>query len=193
MKTIYELNITLGDDDELPDSVDLMLACHSASEIYCEANRIMAKLCNQIKKNGAPQNFLSETQIFIQKNYSNPNLSITMIADYFNLTPSYLSKKFKSLTGGGLLDYINQVRIDKAKHMLSNTKASIGCIAKACGFISSNNFIRVFKKYEGITPRMYRDASSLNSKVLPLSGSSQAREDSRTYYAPKKEVEVGKA
>ncbi len=161
MKTIYELNITMADDDELPNSVDVMLACHSASEIYREANRVMAKLCEQQKQSGLPHSFLPETQIYVQKNYSNVNLSISMIADYFNLTPSYLSKKFKSLTGGGLLEYINQIRIDKAKAMLVKTKSNIGHIASSCGFINSNNFIRVFKKYEGITPRSYRDVSSM--------------------------------
>ncbi len=159
LKTVYELDI-MEEESEISNSIDLMLSCHSVTEIYEEAKHVMAALCNHKGQGCSSHSFLSETQIFVQKHYSDVNLSITMIAGHFNLTPSYLSKKFKSLTGGGLPEYINQVRLDKAKSMLIHTKCGVGAIATACGFINSNTFIRVFKKFEGITPRTYRDTGT---------------------------------
>lgn len=59
--------------------------------------------------------------------------------------------------GIGLLDYINQYRVKKAAAALGSTQDSIQKIAENCGFLNCNTFIRVFKKYEGVTPGRYRE------------------------------------
>ena len=56
----------------------------------------------------------------------------------------------------GFTDYLNSVRIAKAREMLDNTGMSVNEICQATGFNSVQNFIRVFKKYVGMTPGQYR-------------------------------------
>ena len=53
-------------------------------------------------------------------------------------------------------DYINAMRINKAKKLLRDTSQSVQLIAASVGFTESSTFIRIFKKIEGITPGVYR-------------------------------------
>lgn len=64
----------------------------------------------------------------------------------------------KTQIGQSLPDYINKIRVDHAKELLKNTTDTIGSIAGRVGYMSSNSFIRIFKKIEGITPGQYRDS-----------------------------------
>ena len=83
-------------------------------------------------------------------------LIIVMIADHMDMNPHYLSKCFKAETGESLRDYINKYRIDAAKKLLLESNMTMKEIAEKVGFIDNNAFIRVFKKYEGVTPGVYR-------------------------------------
>ncbi|MOA16486.1 Bifunctional transcriptional activator/DNA repair enzyme AdaA [compost metagenome] len=92
----------------------------------------------------------------MQQNYSDKNLSVSLIGDQFRLTPQYVSRLFREQTGhGGLHDFISQTRIEAAKALLLEG-TSIDETASRVGFASSHAFIRVFKKYEGITPGKYK-------------------------------------
>ena len=72
---------------------------------------------------------------------------------------SYVSKLFKERTGQNILYYINMVRIENAKKLLreSGQEIGIGEVGRETGFSNSNSFIRIFKKYEQMTPGKYRE------------------------------------
>ena len=61
-------------------------------------------------------------------------------------------------------DFLAKVRIQMAKEQLRSTDHNIRMIAEECGFLSSNVFIRVFKKWEGITPGAYREQEAARAK-----------------------------
>ena len=94
---------------------------------------------------------------FLSENYMDDQISVTYLGDKFDIAPSYLSRIFSKQTGITLTDYINKVRIDHAKDMLSMTKKSIKAIGLDVGYVNSNVFIRTFKRFEGMTPGQYRD------------------------------------
>lgn len=95
---------------------------------------------------------------YIERFYNDPNLNIAMIADYFNLTSSHLSKVYKKNSNTNIVDRINKVRIAKAKELIKEQHISINTVAEQVGFSYSNSFIRTYKKYEGITPGAYKDS-----------------------------------
>lgn len=87
----------------------------------------------------------------------NEELSLTSLAQDNAISPSYLSSLFKKEAGQTLTDYIHQARIRQALILLNTSNFSIGVIAARCGFPDSNYFTRTFKKYQGTTPKAYRE------------------------------------
>ncbi|WP_410772423.1 AraC family transcriptional regulator [Fontibacillus sp. BL9] len=92
---------------------------------------------------------------YIHKHYNEP-ISLEMLAKKWNYSMQYLSKQFRQSTGKSPIDYVIQVRIDKAKEMLSGTGASTQEIALAVGYTDVFYFNRVFKKQTGLTPGQYK-------------------------------------
>ena len=68
-----------------------------------------------------------------------------------------MSKRFKEQTGEKMLNYINKYRINKAKELLRERDLSVTNTAKQVGFQNSVTLIRLFKKYEGVTPGKYKE------------------------------------
>lgn len=94
----------------------------------------------------------------IHQELSDENLSVNRIAEQIGLNPSYLSRYFKNQIGVGILEYIHQCRLQKAKDIIKNNSDIKNYdVAVQCGFCNITTFIRVFKKYEGMTPGQYRE------------------------------------
>lgn len=92
---------------------------------------------------------------FIHQNYTR-DISREDIASSVFLTPDYLSKIFKTQTGVHIKDYINDLRIKKAKELLLQSSLSISEISSRTGFESFSYFSTVFKKATGDTPFSFR-------------------------------------
>lgn len=99
---------------------------------------------------------VSDTKAYVQKHYSNPSLSRSLIAEHLSVNASYLSDVFKSETKIGLSEYITQVRINMAKQLLTESSISIQDVAKSVGCNSLQYFYQLFKKETGITPAEYQ-------------------------------------
>lgn len=91
----------------------------------------------------------------------NSDLSLVTLSEKVYLNPSYLSRRFKELTGKTLSDAITEVRISGAKHMLKEEGHKIGKIASLVGYESAAHFTRIFKKNTGLTPQEYRDKKAV--------------------------------
>lgn len=93
----------------------------------------------------------------VKTQYADNNLCVSTIAQQLHLNPSYLSRYFKQQVGVGLLDYLHQYRIESVKRLIAEqSDLPIGVIAEQTGFYNAAALIRIFKKYEGITPGQYR-------------------------------------
>lgn len=92
---------------------------------------------------------------YIDANYSQ-DLYLELVAAEMNLSPKYISKLFKEMTGTNLTDYISIRRMTEAKKLLVETELKNDEIALKVGIVSRATFFRLFKKYEGITPQDYR-------------------------------------
>ncbi|CAN7413507.1 response regulator transcription factor [Paenibacillus sp. LjRoot56] len=92
---------------------------------------------------------------FIRTHYQD-DITLTQMAEYTDLSISHFGALFKRYTGESLISYINQVRVEKAKELLRNSKDKIYAIAEEVGFSSQTYFIRVFKNMTGMSPNEYR-------------------------------------
>ena len=99
---------------------------------------------------------------YIAQNFS---MTITLedVAEHINLSPTYLSKKFKKITGLTFVEYVNYIRIRQACQMLITTDDNITKIAVNCGFNSSNYFKDCFRRIIGMSPRDFRNRSKNHS------------------------------
>lgn len=86
------------------------------------------------------------------------NTSVSAAAKALGYNANYLSRVVKEEVGLTPIEFINQTRVKKAKNMLVNSNMKLSGIAYECGFTDEKYFLKVFKKYENITPSQYRNA-----------------------------------
>jgi YesN/AraC family two-component response regulator len=102
------------------------------------------------------EDICKKIRAFILNNYRDSCLSVAMLGEEMKVSPYYMSKLFKDKYDISIPDFISQTRIKSAKMDLKNTSKSIKQIAEENGFLSSTVFINIFKKWEGVTPGIFR-------------------------------------
>ncbi len=101
-------------------------------------------------------NFYIQIKSYIDNNYSDPMLCLGELSTKFKINSSYLSSQFKKEFKIGVTDYITSVRIEAAKKLLATTDESNEKISQRVGYLNIRTFLRVFSKYEKVTPKEYR-------------------------------------
>ena len=80
------------------------------------------------------------------------------MAAQFYLSPYYLSRLFRRVTGQSIVDFINVRRIEAARRLLESTDLGINDVAEETGFSTTAHFRRVFHEQVGVSPMQYRKA-----------------------------------
>lgn len=165
ISTIFKIidDIQLDYDEELGKKLENLLTidCTAYSkEMFESIKEILINICNDVEKLKDSTNIQlkNDIVIYIQDNYTDKSLSLVQVADKFNISVPYLSKFFKEQTGINFNEYLNRIRLNEGKRLLKTTDMPIKEIAQTIGYNSANTFIRVFKKYENITPGQYRES-----------------------------------
>ena len=84
------------------------------------------------------------------------NPSLAAVAAICGYSPNYFSKIFTEFTGKGYTDFLNSLKLQNAKILLTSSTKSVSEIAFYCGFTSLSNFYRVFRDEVGMTPIEYK-------------------------------------
>jgi two-component system, response regulator YesN len=145
-QTMSELNGKLKSFDSVDDLRDSFIALLAA------ASEQMEKL--RIGRNS--QELMQEAKVYIEQNFNNPDLSLKLLSDQFNINQSYLSRLFKEEFSENFVDYLARIRVARAKHLLTTTDDLIQDIAAQVGYLHYFSFNRVFKRIVGVTPGEYR-------------------------------------
>lgn len=98
---------------------------------------------------------LSDAKRYIRQHYTNSELTLTEVAAYIDLSPSYVSQLFKRMDGCTFTEYLNQVRIEEAKRLLKTTHMRVYEVSEAVGYQNSKYFFQLFKQITGKRPREY--------------------------------------
>ena len=92
---------------------------------------------------------------YIEKNYTNSDLSIGVLSDIFFYNEKYFSFVFKKETGQNFTQYLNNLRVEKAKEDFKKDIKSINEVSANCGFSDPLYFSKVFKKITTLSPSEY--------------------------------------
>jgi AraC-like DNA-binding protein len=104
--------------------------------------------------------------LYVQENFHRP-ITRESIAGYFGLAPNHVSRLFRKEGFMRFNDYLNLVRVNRAKFMLQNYNLSLKEIASSCCYSDAAYFCRVFKKVCKVTPTEYRAAHSARASDEP--------------------------
>lgn len=84
------------------------------------------------------------------------NLTLDFLAQHVHLSREYLSRYFKKQTGKNISEFLTEIRISRAKQMLSTNTLSVEDISEYCGYNCTRTFEKAFKKITGFSPAEYR-------------------------------------
>ena len=146
----------LGDKREayilkLQDAKDHRMLLETMHEIFAALTEVQSN-----RQKNSRDGCIPRAKEYIEQHFEDPMIGLYSISEQLGISNTYLSTAFKKQYGLGVAQYINYLRVEKAKKMMVNTEYSIKEIAFRVGFTSDMTFIRVFKQFEHITPGKYK-------------------------------------
>lgn len=111
---------------------------------------------NQAQQDVTPKAPLHQRVKQYIDSYYQTHLSPQSLSERFFVNNSYLSRSFKENVGINICTYINQTRVEHAKELLTDTTHPISAVALNVGYTDANYFVKVFRKFTGMTPSDYR-------------------------------------
>lgn len=150
------LESKLSFSNELSDE-DLNIS--SIPDFRIPIKSMIDMICNQrIEKEKEKDDlFISQVLSFIAENYKMDIFSQVTVAEKFNVSSSYLSRFFSEKLGVSFIQYVNDLKMNEAKRLLVTTDIGISNIIEQVGYLDKSNFMKRFKKNEGITMGQYRN------------------------------------
>lgn len=131
--------------------------------------QLAAELCQGVSrthKNGIEQT-AEAIRRYIEEHYCDPELCAKQLADEFSMHRTLVSKIFKAGTGMRFSDYLLSLRMQRSQQLLSASQQSITAIAEEVGYVNYTTFKRAFIRYQGISPREYRNAVASPAGTQP--------------------------
>ena len=104
---------------------------------------------------------LARILLYISEHFAE-DITISSISEALGYSPKYVSNCFAALPGISFRDFLNQLRIEEAKHKLSSGEDTVLSIAIECGFKNESSFHRIFREITGTTPAKYRAEKKLH-------------------------------
>jgi two-component system response regulator YesN len=147
---------------------DYILKPVENNELVLVVNKCIRELEQEARKKpildytpeaGKKRNTIEMALAFIRERYNQP-ITLTDVAKDVKLNPSYFSKLFKDSTGTSFSRYLTHFRMEKAMELMNDPTRRISEIANMVGYENVQYFIRVFKSFTGISPRIYKEQKS---------------------------------
>jgi AraC-like DNA-binding protein len=149
-------------DQTISQLPDISWPPTDAQDALAAFNRRLQTLCLQCmaclggQRNRENQRLGLLAQTYIKEHYADSQLSLMAVSNHANVSLSYFSQIFKEETGKTFVEYLTEVRMDKAKELLRSTDRMLYDIAEQVGYENPAYFTVAFKKQVGLSPRDYR-------------------------------------
>lgn len=137
------------------------------------ARRLYSEATVQTRRDTIKSARLKTVLDFMDANYAQP-LTLAQLAGCIHMSPRYFCRFFRDMTHRTPMDYLNQQRVEHAACLLASTDLSVTEAAYSCGFNDLSYFIKIYKKYKGITPGKGRRQSPSGLSALRIPGKTSA-------------------
>jgi len=158
VKLVLDLKLRLQALSYFSESILTGWTDHIVGRVHSmdQLEEVLLTICEQFmeyleRKEIPCSHEIAKLQKYIQMNI-HKRISLTEVAEYLHLNPSYLSRLFKKTTGEGFIEYVTRLKMEKARELLMATSKPVEQIAFDLGFDSKSYFIKTFKKYYGRLP-----------------------------------------
>ncbi len=141
-------------------ALDYLLKPIDEAELLGAVRKAVSRLDDRLQEEPA-DNDVRHSRVVMNileyiKRYYNTSLSLDVLAEKFHYNSRYLSQIIKKETGVNFVDYLNQVRIQRAKQFLKHDDNRVVDISFKVGYNDPKYFAKIFKSSEGVTPSEYR-------------------------------------
>lgn len=143
----------------LSEALIEVLAAGSLSEINAYMTQYLQQLLErlqQLDETRMAGELIDRVKGYIGSHFAE-NLTLSVLAEIFYVSPVYLSRLFKKKTGTNFVEYLTTLRIEKAKEFLSDPNLKVYHVAEMVGYENPRYFARLFKEATGMVPQEYRN------------------------------------
>jgi YesN/AraC family two-component response regulator len=164
--------IQKNNDVSLDLNINALLSCLNDAEVADDIYRPFFDVFQYVstsledKKNTRHDEVVNRIIAIIREKYMVQELSLDGIAEDMGLSATYIGRLFKKHTLNTILNYIIEVRMEKARELLTTTGLAVGDIAESTGFSNSPYFYKAFKKINGVTPVDFRKNGRIQDEAI---------------------------
>ena len=130
--------------------------CMTRQEVQKKLYEYTRLIHEKILQDSQKSEMIEQVIEYLEYHYAE-DVNFNDVASEFFITPNYLYRRFKEKKNKSVMQYLEEIRMKKAKELLKNTTLSVTEVAARTGYGDSNYFSRIFKKTCGKTPREFRN------------------------------------
>ncbi|GAE29681.1 response regulator transcription factor [Alkalihalobacillus hemicellulosilyticus] len=160
--TLQELGIQIDKRYEAKQTINTMDIFHYGKEYLHYIDQVMVML-----RVNHSQKMLVKVREYIQSHYQHP-ITLEEVAEQVGLSTFYFSKLFREMFGVTFIQYVTDLRMDRAKQLLIETDQSIKEVCYLVGYKDPNYFSRAFKKYTKDSPKEFKEKQRVAREVNRL-------------------------
>jgi AraC-like DNA-binding protein len=127
------------------------------SEHHLDRWKVLGELILELCKKNDHNDVIASALMYIRKRFTDNTLTLETVADHCQVSSAYLSRLFKRRMGIGYIDYVTELRMHEACHLLTGTTLPISEIALRVGYLNTSSFRKKFKLVTGMNLSEYRN------------------------------------
>ncbi len=145
--------------DKIIEEISLLTEINHPEKLRLKVSSIIENICSFVadKKKSNNKKLIEDIIHYIDENYHDYNLGLSVLSEAFDRNERYLSQFFKQQKGINFAQYLEMVRMKKATELLEETDTLINDIVTAVGYCNRNTFYKAFIRVHGINPSEYRE------------------------------------
>lgn len=151
-------------NEEINEVLIKMNNSDNVDEIFNCVIRLHTLMSERIAKNKESKRagLIKDIKEFMRNHYQESELTLSHVADEFKYSEAYIYQFFKEELGQTYSTYLEQLRLNRACHLLVSSQTSIAQISETVGYNNDTTFRRAFKRVKGVTPSAYKISRTIH-------------------------------